>query len=186
MMRKAATIAILGASVALSGCTTARMQAMIPESSGVAKKHPYSVCVGYAGANVRDARSLDPNAPKYFGRDDATFVNAQTFMDTVVAAVTKAGLFQNVVTKGAADYRLDVNIISESQPTPGLQMKSTLVTAWKLTQSKDGKVILNERIEKTHKAAPGSFVGIRTAVEGAVRDSIEEGIQKLSRPDLVK
>jgi len=186
MMKTITAIAMLGTMMALSGCTTARMQAMMPNSPELATKYPYSVCVGYAGENVRDASSRNPNAAKYFGRDNATSVGAQTFMDTVVAAVRKSGLFQNVVTEGAADYRLDVNIISEIQPAPGLQIKSTLVTAWKLTHCSNGKVVSDELIEKTHAATPGSFVGVRSAVEGAVRKSIEEGIQRLSRPGLIK
>ena len=186
-MRKIlAAITMLGSFIALSGCTTARMQAMMPQPPETVTKHPYSVSVGYEGANVRDARSRNPNAAIYFGRDDATYVEAQTFMDTVVGAVTESGLFQTVLTEGTADYRLDVNIISEIQPAPGLQMNSTLVTAWKLTRNSDRRVVLDKLVEKSHKATPGSFVGVRTAVEGAVRDSIQEGIQELSRPGLIK
>jgi ABC-type uncharacterized transport system auxiliary subunit len=159
---------------------------MKPDPVQNVTKHPYSVCVGYAGENVRDARSRNPNAAKYFGNDNATSVGAQAFMDTVIAAVTESGLFQKVVREGVADYRLDVNIISEIQPAPGMQMKSTIVTAWKLTHNSDKKVVADELIEKSHKATPGSFVGIRTAVEGAVRDTIEEGIKRLSRPGLIK
>lgn len=179
-------IAVMCSIVLVSSCTTARKQAMMPDSSEFAAKLPYSVCVGYSGEDVRDQRSRNPNAAKYFGRENATSVEAQTFMDTVVSAVQASALFRDVVSKGAADYRLDVNIISEILPAPGMQMQATLVTAWKLTRSSDGKVVSDELIEKTYKATPGSFVGIRTAVEGSVRESIKEGIQRLSRPGLVK
>jgi hypothetical protein len=170
--------------IMLAGCTATRMEAMVPEMSPPAKQFPYSVIVGHEGTSIRSPNSLDPDAAKFFGSSSATHVNADTFMRSVVESITNSKMFQHVKKTGPTDFRLDTNIISEIQPGPGLQMSSTIVVAWKLTRLNDRQVVFDELIETTHRALPGSVVGIRTAVEGAVRDNIQEGINRLSKLDL--
>jgi len=160
------------------------MESMIPESFNLPNRFPYSVVVGHEGASVRSRRSVDPYSASFFGSDDATQINDETFMATVVESIKQSNLFKEVKRNGTSDFRLDVSIISEIKPQPGLQMSSTVVSGWRLTRSSDQKIVFDEIIEKTHKATPGSFAGIRTAKEGVVRETIEEAIMRLSHTDL--
>lgn len=177
-------IVLMVAALGLIGCTATRMEAMIPNSIDLSKQFPYSVRVGYEGDSIRSKHSVDPDSARYFGSSDATQVNADTFMKSVVESITRSKLFREVLTEGDGDFRLDINIISEIKPQPGLQMSSTLVASWKLTRTADQEVVFDEIIEQTSKATPGSIVGVRTAVEGSVRENIKKAIESLSHIDL--
>ena len=170
--------------ISLNSCTSARVAAMVPSTFDLAATHPVKVRVGFRGESVRSSLSEDPDAATFFGSDDATDINGDRFMEAVIAGVRKSGVFREVVTDGESDFNLEVNIVSEIKPGPGIRMKSTVVTSWRLTRTQDRKVVLDDLIETVGKATPFSCAGIRTAKEASVRRNIERGVQSLSRAKL--
>ncbi len=170
------TLAALALSaVLITGCaTSAQRTAMVPTTVTVQNRHTASVVV-----RVTRTRKGD------FGE---ITISPDDFQSALCEALAKAVVFNSVNKSDPAEYLLEVDIIRADQPPFGLNMKASLSAEWKLTRLSDHHVVLRDVVTGSHTATMGdAFVGavrVRLATEGAVRETIKEGIERLSRLDL--
>ena len=119
-----------------------------------------------------------------------TQVSNQAFTEAIQLSVEKAQLFSKVNKDVTDGFLLEVFIVGYEPPKPGFNMAATLITRWKLTQLPSQEEVFDDFVKKTYIATAGSaFSGLtrwRLANEGAVRDSIEEGIKNISKLNLFK
>lgn len=119
-----------------------------------------------------------------------TQVSIQAFTEALQLSIEKAQLFSKVNENVTDGFILEVSVVGYEPPKPGFNMAATLITHWKLTQLPNRDVVFDDFVKKTYVATAGSaFSGLtrwRLANEGAVRDSIEEGIKNISKLNLFK
>jgi len=93
-----------------------------------------------------------------------------------------------VVQGQGGDYELAVTVTQLDKPLFGGSFTVTMETAWSLTRSSDRAVIMRKAVRGSHTATMSdAFVGatrLRLALEGAVRDSITQGLLAISQQSL--
>jgi hypothetical protein len=105
------------------------------------------------------------------------------FVSALEQAIRDCRLFARV-TRGGGGYALDVRITGYNPPRTGANMTATMTTHWKLTRLSDRSVLFEDFVKQSHTCTIGdAFVGAtrwRMANEGVARDTIAEGIRRLS------
>ena len=98
--------------------------------------------------------------------------------------ITDCGLFSGIRSAEAADHLLEVTVMGYGTQGPGIKMKTTLTTRWKLSRRVSSELLFNESIHKEFVATVSdAFDGTtrwRVSNERVVRDSIEEGMRRLA------
>jgi hypothetical protein len=160
----------------IAGCATpAKPTAMIPGSYDIKNKHPYSVYVETAGGNE--------TSPLWTSQ-----LSDEDFSEALVTAITNSGLFSKVINGKDADYLLEVIILSLNQPGAGFDMTVSMVANWELTKIATNQQIWSDLIASKFTATGSdSFVGIerlRIATEGAAKENINKGINRLASIEL--
>jgi hypothetical protein len=157
----------------LPGCP-ARSEKMVPARFEVAKKIPGTVKI----TEVVGGHESNP-LPLWTSQ-----ISSVNFTEALVDSIAKAGLFDSVVKTDAADYILDVTILSYDQPIIGLDLNIKMKTKWELTDTKKLVPVWSETFETAYTARVGDALmpaeKSRIAYEGAVRANIAEGIKRLS------
>jgi hypothetical protein len=153
-----------------SGCSTAKPEAMVPQSFTVGHKHESTVGV---------AQPVDPTAEWAFK------VTAAAFTEALTTSLGKSGAFSKVLSTPEGDYLLEVAFVKKSEPAFGFNMTVELVTRWTLTKKSATDPVFRENVASTFTATVGdAFAGVkrvRVANEGAARENIKEGIRRLSQ-----
>jgi hypothetical protein len=160
----------------LTGCASpATVQGMRPQSLVLQNKHPFSVNVQVAGG-----RETNPIWTSEIS-DDA-------FVKAIRESIAQSGLFRSVITTGSGDYLLEVILVNVDKPLMGFDLTVNLTANWKLTHIPSNKIVYQELIPQHYTATVGdAFVGIkrlRLAEEGAARENIQEGLNRISRLNL--
>lgn len=90
--------------------------------------------------------------------------------------------------EGQADYALDVVLVRLSQTMIGLTFDVSLETGWTLVDRSSGEVVLRELITGTSQQRFGDSAlavsRMQLGNEGAARDVIRTGLEKLAALDL--
>jgi hypothetical protein len=154
-----------------TGCASpARPAAMVPATFNIQNKHPHSVGVTADGG--RETKPMEKSE-----------ISTAAFVEAVSSAVQQSGVFTSVVQAADAKYKLEVLIVGVDQPLLGFDMTVNMSTHWKLSDAA-GKSVFQDFIRSTYKATVGdAFVGIerlRLATEGAARENIKQGVERLS------
>jgi len=160
----------------LAGCaTTATHEGMTPLTFAEGTRHQKTVSV-----NVEGGRELDA-----LGR---TGISDLELKKALLAAITKAQTFSQVIEGKGSDYLLTVAIFSTEQPVFGLSFTAKLEAGWTLKRAASGETVWQEAIKSEHTATTGdAFVGatrLRLAVEGAARNNISLGLAKIAKLSL--
>jgi len=160
----------------LGACASAaKPEKMIPDEVELARHFPESVRVVAGGGQDTNALWMSAIATK-------------DFVTALSTAIEQTGLFSSVVRgPEGGDYQLEVLIVDLYRPAAGFNMTVTLTTSWKLTHVATGRVVVQEFIDTPYTATVGqAFVAttrIRVANEGAARENIKQGLERLSQYD---
>jgi len=156
----------------LSGCSTAKPEAMVPTAFTLDHQQTCSV-------------SVSPPKGKQAKAKWTSQISADAFLEAVVQSLQKSRVFATVLKASDADYDLQVSYVNGDEPAFGFNMTVDLVTRWVLTRKSSGETALGENVSTTYTAKMGdAFAGgtrLRLANEGAARENIKEGIRRLSR-----
>lgn len=149
---------------------------MVPANVSTGKKFNKSVAVAVTGGQKTN--------PMWTSQ-----VSNEDFASALQQSIEKNGPFSRVIrSTDGGDYQLDVRLIQLRQPMIGIDMTVQAEIEWRLKQGSSGKLIWERKTNKSYTATMGdSMVGItrlRMANEGAIRESIKEGLQQISRLSL--
>lgn len=158
-----------------SGCASpARSGAMVPGTFDLAARHDASVSVGGEGGQETD--------PMWTSE-----ISTREFVRAIESSLRNSGKFSTVIEGGPGDYRLQVNLASVDQPLFGFSFTVRISTRWILSDATD-KVVFDDFIRSEHttttKEALAGVTRLRLATEGAARENIRLGIERLSRLQL--
>ena len=154
-----------------SGCH-ARAKNMIPQDYELTSQKSYTLSLNESlgGINPKPTWSSQ--------------ISNTEFTAALRGALEKSGVFAEVTTGDVADYILDVQILSYDQPWHGADMSVRMETMWKLTDAKSQEVVWSNTFPSAYRAAWVTSITdtgrIKKAQEGAARNTIREGIRRLS------
>lgn len=157
----------------VSGCATpATSQGMVPEDFHIQAKYPYSVSVSVTGGQATSA----------VGKSQ---ISSEMFTQALVDAINKSQVFSRVIQGKGGDYELSVVIVNVEQPTFGLSFTVKMEAGWMLRRADTGAVVWQESILSSHTATTSdAFAAVkrlRLATEGAAKENIRLGLDKISR-----
>ncbi len=146
--------------------------AMVPDSLSSGRKHNKSVAVVVTGGQKTN--------PLWTSQ-----VSNEDFASALQQTIEKNGPFSKVIRSGSGEqYQLDVRLIQLRQPMIGINMTVQADIEWRLKQASSGKVVWERRTNKSYTATMGdSVVGVtrlRMANEGAIRESIKDGLGQIA------
>lgn len=162
--------------LSLGGCALPASSAgMMPKTLAVARQHNKTVHLNVSGG--RETTVYDPSQ-----------VSGQRFAVALVDTIERTQVFADIVARDKADYLLSVQIFRLQQPVMGFAIRSNFEAGWKLADRATGKVIWQESLETEFvSAASDALVFVersRLAAEGAARQNIRMGIERLAGLDL--
>ncbi|MDA0807746.1 MAG: hypothetical protein O2983_11850 [Planctomycetota bacterium] len=160
------------------GCaTSAKTMAMMPNASQIQLVNHHSGSVEVAVSGGKETNPLWTSQ-----------ISSQNFEQALSRAVQESTVFSDAVPAGQGNYRLDVALGNTEQPMVGLAMTVGMTSHWKLSRTSDQAVVWQDTIHASYKAAfTEHLVGyerLRKANEGAARESIREGLKRLSNVQL--
>lgn len=167
-----AIFAVVTAGSMLGGCATPTTSAgMTPTAIKTTTKHAKTVSVAVAGGQETDS----------MGKSQ---VSNSVMAQAITDAINTSKTFSGVVQGKSGDYMLSVNIVNVDQPSFGTSFTVKLEAGWTLQRVDTGAVVWQESLKSEHTATMGdAFVGterLRLATEGAARNNIALGLEKLS------
>ncbi|MEZ5553484.1 MAG: hypothetical protein R3E82_21565 [Pseudomonadales bacterium] len=109
--------------------------------------------------------------------------------DIVMPMIGAKGTFSSVVEESDAPYELEVRIVKIDAPSFSIRMDVGMDVVWELRDRTNNTTVLQENIHSSYRggAFEGGFNGasrVRAAVEGATRENIRIGIEKLASLEL--
>lgn len=172
VVQRLGLFALIAAVIGLAGCASgAHKENMVAAPVASTKKLPYSVAV--------DARGGAET-----GTMDSSNVSNADLKAAIESSIAKSSLFKSVVQGKNGDYELTVTVIQLSKPMFGGAFTVTMETGWSLIKTSDKRIVMRKSIKSSHTAElSDSLVGVtrlRLALEGAVRNSIAQGLQEIS------
>lgn len=176
LMRAFGLIGVVLVLPMLSACSSpASSSNMVPEAVAVGNHLPGSVSVQVAGG-CNPCESLTAK------------VSNEAFTEALTNAIKKSGVFAQVLGVNAADYALTIQIFHFETPAIGFSMTSTIEAGWTLMNTAKKTVVWQESITTPFTASVSDAVigaeRVRLTWEGAVRENIKAGLEKISRLDL--
>jgi len=159
----------------LAGCAApADPAAMVPAHASVCHKFNHSV-----GLSVTGGQNTNPMWTSQ--------VSSEDFRQALEMSLQRSGVFSRVINNAGADYQLSVMLVRLKQPLAGFDMTVTAEVTWKLTTN-SGRVVWEQTTNQSYTAKMGdAFAGVnrlRLANEGAIRESIRVGIERISELSL--
>ena len=156
----------------LTACTVApERSALVSETYEMRGRHGGSVRVLVSGG--QEANLID-----------GIWISDVVFTDATQDAISKSGLFTEVVTGGDSDFRIEVLLQRLLRPTSGFGMDSQLSALWVLRALKPEKVLWQDLIVTPGAASVSDALSglsrMRMAVERAARGNIQRAIQEMS------
>lgn len=170
------TVTTLGLIAFLTGCATpASQESMTTDRFNYGQQFDQTVAVKVTGGQETN--------PAW-----ASKVSNEAFEAALKASIEKSGLFSSVIRSPDGDYQLDVQLIELKQPMIGLNFKVTARSYWRLRRSLDEAPIWRENITTEYVAQMGDSLyavhRLRLANEGAIRENIAAGLEKIAKLDL--
>ena len=169
-----ATSALLGLSF-LGSCTTTNVEAMLPPHVEIVSTHESTVAVHAQGTGRR--LGIGP-----------AFVSDVDLQSAIEDAILGCELFSAITVDEGADYALRVKVTEFTKPESGLDMTAGLEVLWSLRDAKTRAVLWRETVTTAHTA---NTIGqgmlderLQASIEGAVRENIQLGLEKLSALEL--
>lgn len=167
---------LVGIAVLLSGCASpASKDALIAHDIPEIQHHQKTVAISTQGGHETSAM-------------DSSNVSNSDFARAIEESVIENDLFTQVIHDNGSDYLLNVTIVNMSKPLFGASFTVTMEAAWSLSDSKTKKFVMRESIKSSHTTTMGeAFAGVtrlRIALEGAVRENIQQGIIAISKLNL--
>jgi hypothetical protein len=115
-------------------------------------------------------------------------IGTAKFLAALTTGIEQSGVFSAVHDAGDSAYDLEVTVMQVKPSYSGLNVVMHLTSRWRLVHAGRKQVVFDEIFERSYKATVGEALAgitrIRKANEGAARESIREGIARLSRLDL--
>jgi hypothetical protein len=169
--RRFALVAFVGAVAA--GCAAASTpKALTPPPAIVSQHHTASVSVQVTGGEKANDMGV-------------IGITNEDFRAAIIQAIRDSQVFAGVEEGDRGAYSLHVHILKLDQPFFGASMTVKMETAWRLVRAGSDEAILEADIASSHTTgASEAFVGatrVRLANEGAARENIRIGIERLSR-----
>ena len=114
----------------------------------------------------------------------ASQVANEDFKAALEMTIERTGLFSRVIRSANGDYQLDVRLVQLRQPMVGFNMTVEAQTEWRLRHVSSGRVVWQENVNRAFTATVGdAFAGIkrlRLANEGAIREDIKAGLERIA------
>ena len=89
-----------------------------------------------------------------------------------------------MIRNGDGDYKLSVYMVSMSKPMFGLSFTIDMEMAWSLVNTRTGEAVMKESVKSTYTATVGQALvaveRVRLAVEGAAKENIRLGLEKIA------
>lgn len=153
-----------------TSCTSVSSVELIPDPVSVRNQHPFTVLIVASGTG----RSFLVGSRR---------IGSSALEQAARAAVLEAGLFQEVLLTGDADWRLEISVEQLSTSEPGLSMDSSAHLRWRLVDPRQARVRW-ESILITHgESEPVDSLEFgergRIAMERAVAANLAEGVRRL-------
>ena len=168
-----------------SGCgvSTPRPEHMTATRLGLSRSHPYSVNV-----QIDESIEFEQKHPEGAPFKSGELRGQEVFLMAIRDSIRQSRIFSKGLMEEDADYFLHVTLAEVSLYLEGPKTTYTLLAEWKLTHALTDKVVYQEWISKS------CTLGISDALLGATRDtatwecavrkSIKEGLQALSKLEL--
>jgi hypothetical protein len=144
----------------------ASFEGMVPTTFEISRKHPQSVSITVTGGQETEA----------VGRPQ---IRNADFAEALVESISKSKMFAKVIdgpSKGE-DYLLTVTLFSMDKRVFGRTVK--LEAGWTLRRAGDGTVVWQEAI-----VSEFTDFDVKLATEGAARNNIAQGLEKISKFNL--
>jgi len=168
-------ILVLALAGLLACAKPTRVAEMTPAEIPITTQHPHSLSTSVTGGE--DTSPLG-----------ASKISDESFKSALEAAVLQSKVFSDVISLDGADYKLEVVITNHGFPLAGFDMSVTLTTHWTLTSRDQAEPVWQGFVSSKYTARTSDhFYGVarlRMANEGAARENIKKGIQRLSELEL--
>jgi hypothetical protein len=166
------TFILLIVSASLAGCVSpADPQAMVPTNVTLGKKFNKSVSIAVTGG-----QTTNPLWSSQVANED--------FATALQSTIERHGLFSRVLRTAGGDYQLDVRLVQLRQPMAGFNMTVQAEVEWRLRQVSSGKMVWEEKTNRSYTATVGdAFAGVtrlKLANEGAIRENIKTGLERIA------
>lgn len=171
-MRDYSLVFVLVCLTGLSGCATqAQYAAMVPSNLQVVNHYPDSVATFVTGGETTN--------PLWTSE-----ISSTGYKQALDVALHESELFSAVRSGTGSDYRLEVRLEKAKQPMVGLGMTVNLTSEWTVTRSSDNQTVWRDTVLSEYTAKfTDHLIGyerLRKANEGAVRENIRAGLERLS------
>jgi PBP1b-binding outer membrane lipoprotein LpoB len=170
------SLSLLAVAFLVGGCASpASQEAMVPAAIQTAKKHPHTVSIKVSGGQETDASGKSQ-------------ISNEALSQALTQAIESSKTFSRVVQGTDGNYLLTVNIFSIEQPNIGFSFTVKMEAGWTLKRADNGVVVWQESVKSQHTATTSdAFAGVarlRIATEGAARNNIAQGLEKISKLSL--
>jgi ABC-type uncharacterized transport system auxiliary subunit len=167
---------MLACAFLLAGCATpASQEAMVPAMLSTLNKHPQTVSVSVSGGKETNA----------LGKAQ---IDNDAFAKALTQAIENSKTFSKVIEGNKGNYLLAVNIFSLDQPSFGGNFTVHLEAGWTLKRADNGSVVWQEAIRSEHTATMSdalvAVTRLRMATEGAAKNNVAQGLEKISKLSL--
>lgn len=173
-MRYFPSVFVMVCLAGLSGCATqAQYAAMVPSNLQVVNHYPDSITTSVTGGETTN--------PLWTSE-----VSSTGYKQALDVALQESELFSAVssVSGSGSDYRLEVRLEKAKQPMVGLGMTVSLTSEWTVTRNSDNQTVWRDTVSSEYTAKfTEHLIGyerLRKANEGAVRENIRAGLERLS------
>ena len=165
--------------VLLPGCLTTSAPPLnqidvIPADIPVSQNHQYAISVNVQGCHETGLPGVA--------------ISEKELKEAIEKSIGSSKVFQKIVDTGTEDYELAVIMLNQDVSENNDDMIATLAIYWKLTKRGEIKPVWQDIIPgKYILKYEGTFLGYQgamTALEGAVKGNIREGIKILSELSL--
>jgi hypothetical protein len=169
-------LALAACAAVLGGCASpATYEAMVPTTLTSVKKHPRTVSVDVSGGQ----ETSGAGKPQ---------ISNDALRQALAEAITKSQAFTKVVEGKGGNYLLTVSIFNLQQPSFGASFNVKMEAGWTLRRADTGATVWQESIRSEHTATMGDAMAavtrLRLATEGAARNNIANGLQRMSQLNL--
>lgn len=164
--------AAIATALFLTGCASpVTHEAMVPATIQLAKQHAATVTVSTGGGKETN--------PAWKSQ-----ISDEALKQALVESINKNKAFSQVVEGKGGTYLLNVTIFNLTQPNFGLSFTVGVEMGWTLTKADTGAVVWQESIKSEHTATTSdAFAGVtrlKMATEGAARNNVAKGLEKIS------
>ena len=157
-------VIVIVCNVLMLSSMTSSKEVMSPEFQNSQNEHPIPFALSVRGASAG--------------------IQAEYFERSVVDAIVASDVFLNIDDSDGKPYSLDIRIIRVEAPSFSFNMTVDMNVVWALSRSTDGEQLLHEKVQSTFTGGmfEGGLIGanwVRVAAEGAARENVRRGLEKI-------